>query len=212
MDKLKAKELIGILAATYPDADTELKFGDNFQLLVAVILSAQCTDKRVNTVTERLFKIASTPADFDDMPIEELERLIFSCGFYKNKAKNIKGTAKRLLEKFNGVVPDNLSDLRSLSGVGQKTANVVYAVGFKGDSIAVDTHVFRVSNRTGLVDCKNVFDTENALMKIIDKNMWSRAHHYILFHGRYTCKSRLPKCAECAVLHLCAYKNKNLGK
>lgn len=184
-------------------AHCELNFGTPFQLLVAVVLSAQCTDKRVNAVTEELFKVASTPEDFVAMPIEELERLIFSCGFYHNKAKHIKELSADVVRL--GGVPNTQEGLMQLSGVGRKTANVVYAEAFKGSAIAVDTHVFRVSNRIGLVDAKTPEQTEQQLMAGFDADLWPQLHHLLIFHGRYTCHSQRPNCGECAVKDACKY-------
>lgn len=146
--------LLDKLDTCYPDAHCELDYGSDWQLLVAVILSAQCTDKRVNQVTPKLFERASSPQDFVDIPLEELEKLIYSCGFYHNKAKNIKLAARDVVEKFGGAVPGTIDELVTLAGVGRKTANVVFAVGFKGQAMPVDTHVFRLAHRLGLSDGK----------------------------------------------------------
>lgn len=201
----KTKLILEILSQKYPNPKSELQFDNPFQLIVAVILSAQCTDKRVNQVTPQLFEKAPTPKRLADMPTEELEKIIFSCGFYHNKAKHLKQMAKELVEKFDGIVPSDLEQLRTLPGVGRKTANVVYAVGFGGQAIAVDTHVFRVSNRLGLTHAKDVFHTEEQLMQQIDKSLWSDSHHYILLHGRYTCKSARPDCFNCPLTDVCDY-------
>lgn len=203
MDKKTANIIVGKLREEHPDADTELRFKNNFELLVAVILSAQCTDKRVNAVTEKLFTLADTPEAFAKMPAEELERHIYSCGFYRNKARNIKNMVVSLIENHGGKVPDTFEQLLELPGVGRKTANVVYAVGFGGAGIAVDTHVFRVSNRLGLAEAKTPEETERQLRALIDQKDWASAHHYILFHGRYTCKSQRPLCGECNVKEYC---------
>lgn len=201
----KTKEILDILAEEFPSPKSELVFKNPYQLLVAVILSAQCTDKRVNQVTPLLFAEADTPQKMADLPDEKLEKLIYSCGFYKNKARFIKEMSRDLIERFGGQVPDNLEQLRTLSGVGRKTANVVYAVGFGGQAIAVDTHVFRVANRLGLAHAKNVLDTEKQLCQAIDKELWSDSHHYLLLHGRYVCKSQRPDCARCRLKALCEY-------
>ncbi|MBO4554525.1 MAG: endonuclease III [Clostridia bacterium] len=184
-------------------AHCELNFGTPFQLLVAVVLSAQCTDKRVNAVTEELFKVASTPEDFVKLPLEELERLIFSCGFYHNKAKNIKALSEDVVKL--GGVPETQEGLMKLSGVGRKTANVVYAEAFKGNAIAVDTHVFRVSNRLGLADAKTPEQVEQQLMQGFDEELWPQLHHLLIFHGRYTCHSQRPNCDVCKAKELCKY-------
>ena len=204
MERSNLDNILDRLDAKYPDAHCELDFGSPFQLLVAVILSAQCTDKRVNIVTETLFKRASTPKDFAEMPIEELESLIRSCGFYHNKARNIKNMSIDLLTRFGGEVPSGFDDLLSLAGVGRKTANVVSGVAFGGDGIAVDTHVFRVSRRLGLYSGKTPYDVEKDLTAQIEPQMRNRAHHLFIFHGRYCCKSQRPECGNCPVTEYCA--------
>ncbi len=195
--------LLDKLDACYPDAHCELDYGSNWQLLVAVILSAQCTDKRVNQVTPKLFEKASSPQDFVDIPLEELEKLIYSCGFYHNKAKNIKLAARDVVEKFGGTVPGTIDQLTTLAGVGRKTANVVFAVGFKGQAMPVDTHVFRLAHRLGLSDGKTPEAVEKDLRAVIPEKYYTRAHHLLIFHGRYTCKSRRPECDKCAVKEYC---------
>ncbi len=195
--------LLDKLDACYPDAHCELDYGSNWQLLVAVILSAQCTDKRVNQVTPKHFERASTPQDFVDIPLEELEKLIYSCGFYHNKAKNIKLAARDVVEKFGGTVPGTIDQLTTLAGVGRKTANVVFAVGFKGQAMPVDTHVFRLAHRLGLSDGKTPEAVEKDLRAVIPEKYYTRAHHLLIFHGRYTCKSRRPECDKCAVKEYC---------
>ena len=198
-------DILNTLRETYPDAVCELDYGTPFQLLVSVILSAQCTDVRVNKVTDILYKKYSMPADFAEIDIDVLKKEIYSCGFYNMKAKHIKQASKDIIERFGGEVPDNLTDLQSLAGVGRKTANVVYAVAFKGQAIAVDTHVFRVANRIGLANSSNVLGTEKQLMQAIASEMHSRAHHLLLFHGRYTCKSQRPQCERCGLTRYCKY-------
>ncbi len=180
-----------------------LNFNTPFELLVAVILSAQCTDKRVNVVTERLFKEYNTPQKMLTLTNEQLEKYIFSCGLYKSKASHILSACKTLIEKFNGQVPDDLKSLQSLDGVGRKTANVVYSVAFKGQAIAVDTHVFRVANRIGLTSAQNVLNTEKGLMQILDKEDWSRSHHYLIYLGRSFCKAGKPDCQNCPISKYC---------
>ncbi|MCM1042732.1 MAG: endonuclease III [Corallococcus sp.] len=214
MDK-KTTEIIRILSQDFPNAKSELVFGSPFELLVAVILSAQCTDKRVNQVTPALFAAASTPQQMMNLPIETIETLIHSCGFYHNKAQFLKNASADIVNRFGGEVPSDLESLRTLQGVGRKTANVVYAFGFGGQAIAVDTHVFRVSNRLGIAHAKNVLDTEKQLMQAIDKELWSDCHHYILLHGRYVCKSQNPMCSECHLQSYCEYykeKHSNADK
>ena len=201
----KTDIIIEKLEKMYPDADTELKFNSEYELLVAVMLSAQCTDKRVNQVTEKLFKEYNTPEKMLTLTQEELEQKIFSCGFYKNKAKNILKTSKTLVEKYNGKVPDNLKELQALDGVGRKTANVVGAVAFNIPAIAVDTHVFRVANRIGLTNAKNELNTELQLQKAIPKEKWLRVHHLIIWHGRRCCDARKPKCDQCLIKEECKF-------
>lgn len=173
--------------------------------MVATILSAQCTDIRVNKVTGVMFKEANTPEDFADMDISKLEDYIKTCGLYKNKAKNIKNTSKILIRDFNSKVPSTMKELLTLPGVGRKTANVVMANAFDTPAIAVDTHVFRVSNRLGLAKAKNVLDTEKQLRENLPAKKWSKLHHHIITHGRRVCKARNPLCQECDFSKLCEY-------
>lgn len=211
MTKKNVEEIVKILLEVYPDSTPALKFSTPFELLIAVILSAQCTDERVNKVTEVLFKRANTPEQFAVMEQEELEKYIYSCGFYRSKAEHIISSSKDIVEKFGGQVPQTLDELQSLAGVGRKTANVVYSVAFGGDAIAVDTHVFRVSNRIGLVKAKTPLDTENQLMAVLPKEKWSHMHHAIIFHGRRICSARKPKCDICEIKSLCKYTKKQGG-
>ena len=211
MIKKNALEITRILTEIYPNPIPALKFSSNFELLVAVILSAQCTDARVNKVTAVLFERANTPEQFADMEQEELEKYVFSCGLYRSKSAHIISAAKDIVEKFDGKVPSNLKDLQSLSGVGRKTANVVYSVAFGGDAIAVDTHVFRVSARLGFSDGTTPLDTEKRLMQALPKEKWSHMHHALIFHGRQVCSARNPKCSECKLSALCKYYSKKGG-
>lgn len=204
-----ARDVIDILQKAYPDVKSGLNFKNAFELLIATILSAQCTDKRVNIITDRLFKKYKTPEDFLKMKYEELEEEIKECGLYRNKSRNILDTCSMLCEKYNSQVPDNIDDLMSLPGVGRKTANVVLSNAFLKDAIAVDTHVFRVSNRVGLADSNDVFATEKQLMEIIPQNLWSKSHHLLIYHGRNICTARKPKCEACPINHICLY-NKSL--
>lgn len=201
---LDSKFVVEGLDAMQPNPVCELNFKTPFELLVAVVLSAQCTDKRVNQVTTELFKTYNTPQDFVDMPLEELEKRIHSCGFYHNKAKAIKSASKDIIEKFGGKVPDNFDDLTTLAGVGRKTANVVMAEAFGGDAFAVDTHVLRVSNRLGLVKTDNPNVCEDKLKLIFPKNTWSKLHYQMVLFGRYTCKAIKPDCANCVFSQVCA--------
>lgn len=202
MNKKKAKEIVNGLSLIFTDKPA-LKFSSAYELLIAVILSAQCTDERVNKVTAILFEKYNTPDKMLSLSQAELEKYIFSCGLYKTKAEHILSASKDIIEKFNGEVPSSLEDLRSLAGVGRKTANVVYSVAFKGDAIAVDTHVFRVANRIGLAKATNVLQTEKDLMDVLDQKDWSRAHHYIIYLGRSYCKAKSPDCNSCPINNLC---------
>ena len=201
------QEILSELSRLYPDARPALHFRSPYELLVAVILSAQCTDERVNKVTEVLFEAHNTPQTMLTLSQEELEKYIFSCGFYRGKAAHILSASRDIVEKFGGAVPDNLEDLRTLAGVGRKTANVVYAVAFQGDAIAVDTHVFRVSNRLGLARGKTPDKVEEGLMKAIPQNAWSNAHHLLIWHGRRVCHSQKPDCINCTLKPYCEYYN-----
>lgn len=209
LDKYENLKVLKILENMYPDAKPELEYKSAYELLIAVILSAQCTDVRVNLVTRELFKNYSTPQKLIKLEVEELGELIKSVGIYKNKSKNIIQTSRMLLEKYNGEVPGTRLDLESLPGVGRKTASVVLSVWFDVPAIAVDTHVFRVSNRIGIVDANTTIETEKQLMKTIDENLWSKAHHWFIFHGRRVCKARNPQCDICRLKKICLfYKNK----
>lgn len=196
---------LDILEETYPDAHCELEHESPFELLVATILSAQCTDVRVNKVTSEIFKKYNRPEDFAKMDIKKLEGLIKECGLFRNKAKNIKASSSVILEDYDGQVPNTISELLKLPGVGKKTANVVASTAFGVPAIAVDTHVFRVSNRIGFVHEKNVLDTERALENKIDKSRWTKAHHLFIFHGRRCCTARNPKCESCTINKICRY-------
>ena len=208
MKRQTVKEIVNTLSGVFTDKPA-LDFTTPFELLVAVILSAQCTDERVNRVTEKLFREYNTPEKILSLTQEGLEKYIYSCGLYKSKAKHILSASKDIIEKYNGQVPFTLEELRTLAGVGRKTANVVYSVAFKGNAIAVDTHVFRVSNRIGLASGKNVLTTEKELMKILDEGDWSRAHHYLIYLGRSFCKAGKPDCENCPITNYC---KKNLTK
>jgi len=207
MNKKLAKTVVEKLSGVFTDKPA-LNFTTPYELLIAVILSAQCTDERVNKITAVLFKEFSTPEKMVTLSQEQLEKYIFSCGLYKSKAEHILSASRDIIHKFNGQVPNNLEDLRSLAGVGRKTANVVYSVAFGGSAIAVDTHVFRVANRIGLTKADNVLNTEKGLMKILDKSDWSRAHHYIIYLGRSFCKAHKPDCDNCPINLECEKKIK----
>jgi endonuclease-3 len=196
------------LEKLYPDAKAALHFTTAYELLDAVILSAQCTDERVNKVTAVLFEKYNTPQAMVTLTQAELEKYIFSCGFYRMKAEHILSASRDILEKFNGEVPSTIEDLMSLAGVGKKTANVVYSVWFGGAAIAVDTHVFRVSNRLGLAKGKTPLEVEQGLNKAIPQEDWSQAHHWIIWHGRKVCHSQKPACESCTLKALCDYGKK----
>lgn len=205
MDKNTSEKILAELERLYPDAKPALQYKSPYELLVAVILSAQCTDERVNKVTDVLFKNYNTPEKMLTLSQEELEKYIFSCGFYHNKAAHILSASRDIMEKFAGEVPSSHDNLKKLAGVGQKTANVVYAVAFGGDAIAVDTHVFRVSNRLGLAHANTPEKTEAQLNEIIPKSEWSKAHHWLIYHGRRVCHSQRPDCANCTLKALCEF-------
>ncbi len=208
---LKEKDIdkvVEILMETHKDAKVELDHKNPFELLIATILSAQCTDKRVNSVTPKLFEVLKEPKDIFDISLEDLEKIIKPCGLYKTKAKNIISCCKDLENIYNGKIPKEKSKLVKLAGVGVKTANVVVSNAFGTPAIAVDTHVKRVSNRLGLVDDENVNKVENRLMKIIDKDKWTKMHHVLIFHGRRVCSSRSPKCEGCTVKDICVSNKK----
>lgn len=197
-------KIIEILKDAYPDAKCSLDFTTPFEMLVAVILSAQCTDERVNKTTPALFAKYSTPQDFANMDIEELENFIHPCGFYKNKAKNIKATAQIIATKYNGKVPETMEELMSLPGVGRKTANVVMLEAFnKPQGIAVDTHCKRISNKIGFSNEKEPEKIEQDLLKIIPSKYYKDMNHILIWHGRNTCVARNPKCEVCPINKYC---------
>ena len=206
---MKNDEILAELKRLYPDARPALKYTSPYELLIAVILSAQCTDERVNKVTAVLFKNHNTPQDMLKLTQEELEKFIFSCGFYRAKATHILSASRDICEKFGGEVPSDFDQLKSLAGVGQKTANVVWSVAFGGDAIAVDTHVFRVSNRLGLANATTPEKTEAQLKEVIPQSDWSKAHHWLIYHGRQVCHSRKPSCETCTLKTWCEFFNKN---
>lgn len=206
MKKQDINDFYKILKETYPDATCSLDFKTPFQIVVAVMLSAQCTDERVNKTTPALFDRCKTIQDFADIDINELEQIIHPCGFYKNKAKNIKLCAKQVLENFNGVVPQNMDDLLTLAGVGRKSANVILLEAFGiANGIAVDTHAKRISNRIGLSSQSEPEKIEQDLLKIFPKEYLKDINHLFVWHGRKTCDSRKPKCDACTVKDYCKY-------
>ncbi|WP_336177222.1 endonuclease III [Fusobacterium polymorphum] len=210
--KEKVKKILVELEKKFGEPKCALDFKTPFELLVAVILSAQCTDKRVNIVTEEMFKYVNTPEQFANMELEEIENYIKSTGFFRNKAKNIKKCSEQLLEKYNGEIPKDMDKLTELAGVGRKTANVVRGeVWGLADGITVDTHVKRLTNLIGLVDSEDPIKIELKLMKIVPKKSWIVFSHYLILHGRATCIARRPRCSECEISKYCNYGIKKLS-
>ena len=203
-------EILDRLMILHPNAHCELEHSSAFELLIATILSAQCTDVRVNIVTGELFKKYNTPEAFKSLPIKTIENEIKTCGLYKSKAQKIKDTSLMICEEFDGNVPDNLDDIVKLPGVGRKTAGVVLSNAFNVPAIAVDTHVFRVSNRIGIVKENTPEKTEFALMKAIPKDRWTHSHHLLIFHGRRICKARKPECENCNITEYCNFFKSNI--
>lgn len=211
MKKKDVEQIVKILKETYPDAKCSLDFEEPFQLVIAVMLSAQCTDERVNKTTPILFERCKTIEDFANIDITELEDIIHPCGFYKNKAKNIKLCSKQILEDYNGKVPMDIESLLKLAGIGRKSANViqleVYGI---ATGIAVDTHCKRISNRIGLSDKSNPSKIEQDLLKQIDKTYLKDMNHILIWHGRNTCTARNPKCDSCSLKDYCKYFKNNI--
>lgn len=204
LKKKEVKEIIKILRQTYPEAKCSLDFKTPFELVVSVMLSAQCTDERVNLTTPMLFDKCKTVEDFANIDINELEKLIHPCGFYKNKAKNIKLCAQQVLEKYNGVVPKDIDSLLTLAGIGRKSANVIMLEVFnKASGIAVDTHCKRISNRLGFSTETQPSKIEQDLLRQIDQKDWKDVNHLFIWHGRYTCTARHPKCENCTLKKYC---------
>ncbi|MDP4144415.1 MAG: endonuclease III [Bacillota bacterium] len=207
MKKEFTNKIVEVLGKDYKDAKCALNFNSPFELLIATILSAQCTDVRVNIVTEELFKKYNTPQKMVTLSEEDLGEIIKTCGFYKTKSKNILKTSQMLIDNYNEEVPRTMEELVSLPGVGRKTANVVLSNAFGIPAIAVDTHVFRVSNRTGIAKGKTPDEVEKGLKKAISEELWSDAHHYLIWHGRLVCKARKPDCEHCNLAPYCDYFN-----
>ena len=208
MNEQKRREIFERLRALNPHPATELEYSTPFELLVAVILSAQATDRSVNVATRRLFKDANTPAAVLALGVEGLSAYVRSIGLYQGKTKNIIATCRRLLDEHGGRVPDRREDLEALPGVGHKTANVILNTAFGQPTIAVDTHLFRVANRTGLAPGKTVREVEDRLMRRVPAEFLHDAHHWLILHGRYVCKARHPDCPACPIADLCEYKQK----
>ena len=209
LNRNKARKLIELLNKSIKNPKTSLKYRNQFTLLTSVVLSAQCTDVNVNNVTKKIYKKYYTPKHFVDLGINKIRNLIKSIGLFNNKAKNLYYLSKILLEKHQSKIPNKFEELMLLPGVGRKTANVVLNAAFNKPTIGVDTHVFRVGNRTGLSNGKNPEQVENQLLKILPAKHLKKAHHLILLHGRYTCKSRNPLCKKCVINKICLYKGKS---
>ncbi len=209
MNKTKRLEIFKRLAESIPDPKTELNYGTTFELLIAVVLSAQATDKGVNKATEHLFVIANTPESILALGEQRLKQAIQTLGLYNSKAKNIISLCQSLVEKHNSQVPQTREELEALAGVGRKTANVVLNTAFGKPTIAVDTHIFRVSNRTGIAKGKNVVEVEKKLDKWVPKEHKLDAHHLLILFGRYTCVARKPRCSSCYIEDLCEFNNKS---
>ena len=212
MNAEKRAEIFKRLATAIPQPTTELEYSSTFELLIAVILSAQATDKGVNIATRRLFKVANTPQAIVDLGVEGLESYIKTIGLYHAKAKNVIACCKQLIDLHNALVPNTRADLEALPGVGRKTANVILNTAFGQPTIAVDTHLFRLGNRTKLAVGKNVLQVEQKYLKTIPKEFMHDAHHLLILHGRYTCTARNPKCGECCIVDLCEYPHKIIPK
>lgn len=208
MNKHKRQEIFERFRAANPEPTTELEYSNNFQLLIAVLLSAQATDVSVNKAMQPVFATVKTAQDLVDMGLEDFTEAIKSIGLYKTKAKNALATAKILVDQYDGIVPNSREALESLPGVGRKTANVVLNTAFGQVAMAVDTHIFRVSNRTGIAKGKNVLEVEQRLLRLVPKEFLLDAHHWLILHGRYVCTARSPKCWQCGISDLCEFKDK----
>lgn len=208
MNKQKRVEIFSRLREANPSPTTELNYSSPFELLVAVILSAQATDVGVNKATDRLFPVANTPEAILSLGVEGLKEYIKTIGLFNSKAENIIKTCRILIDRHGSNVPDNREALEALPGVGRKTANVVLNTAFGQPAMAVDTHIFRVSNRTGIAPGKNVLEVEKRLLRLVPKEFLQDAHHWLILHGRYTCTARKPKCGACIIEDLCEFKQK----
>ncbi|MDX1457137.1 MAG: endonuclease III [Marinobacter sp.] len=208
MNKQKRTEIFTRLRDANPNPTTELNYSSPFELLVAVTLSAQATDVGVNKATDKLFPVANTPEAILALGVDGLKEYIKTIGLFNSKAENVIKTCRILIEQHNSQVPDNREALEALPGVGRKTANVVLNTAFGQPAMAVDTHIFRVSNRTGIAPGKNVLEVEKRLLRLVPKEFLLDAHHWLILHGRYTCTARKPKCGACLIEDLCEFKNK----
>ena len=212
MNKQKRQEIFERLRAANPTPTTELEYSSPFELLIAVILSAQATDKGVNKATAKLFPVANTPAAIHALGEEGLKEYIKTIGLFNSKASNIIRTCKILAEQYGGNIPETRKDLEALPGVGRKTANVILNTAFRHPTMAVDTHIFRVANRTGIAPGRNVLEVEKRLLRLVPKEFLLDAHHWLILHGRYTCVARKPRCGSCIIEDLCEYKHKTEGE
>lgn len=210
MNQQKRTEIFTRLREANPNPTTELEYSSNFELLIAVILSAQATDVGVNKATAKLYPVANTPEAIYQLGLEKLKDYIKTIGLFNSKAKNVIATCKQLIEKHNSQVPEDRASLEALPGVGRKTANVVLNTAFGHPTMAVDTHIFRVSNRTKIAPGKTVLAVEKALLKFVPKEFLVDAHHWLILHGRYTCIARKPRCGSCIISDLCEYKDKQI--
>ena len=208
MNKTKRIEIFTRLRKQNPNPTTELKFKNEFELLIAVILSAQATDISVNKATKELYKVANTPKAIYQLGERKLKKYVQSIGLYNTKAKNIIKTCKILMDSYDSKVPADREALESLPGVGRKTANVILNTAFGQPTIAVDTHIYRVSNRTGIAPGKTVLEVEKRLLRLVPEEFKPNAHHWLILHGRYVCVARAPKCGECTIIDLCEYRKK----
>lgn len=210
MNNLKREQIFARLKAENPEPQTELKFTNHYELLVAVALSAQATDVSVNKATDHLFKVANTPQAMLDLGLDGLKEHIKTIGLYNSKAKNVIAAAQMLVTEHNGIVPDNREALEALPGVGRKTANVVLNTAFRQIAMAVDTHIFRWSNRTKVAPGKDVVEVEKKLLRFVPKEYLLDAHHWMILHGRYVCIARKPRCGSCTIEDLCEFKQKTV--
>ena len=208
MNQVKRSSIFALLSKKIPKPTTELIYKTPFELLISVILSAQATDVSVNKATKKLYAVANTPKDISSLGLKNFKKYIKTIGLYNNKAKNIISTCKVLIDKHDGKVPNDRVSLEELPGVGRKTANVILNTVFGEPTIAVDTHIFRVSNRTGIATGKNVTEVEKKLLRHVPDNFKKNAHHLLILHGRYTCTARSPKCNSCIIFDYCEWKGR----
>jgi endonuclease-3 len=209
MNKMKRTEIFQRLRAENPEPTTELKFTSDFELLISVILSAQATDVSVNKATEKLYQVAGTPEEIAALEVDGLKKYIKTIGLFNTKAANIIKTCNSLIQNHNSQVPSTREELEALPGVGRKTANVVLNTAFRQIAIAVDTHIFRISNRTGIAPGKNVLEVEKIIVKLVPEEFLLDAHHWLILHGRYICVARKPRCSACVIENLCEFKKKS---